>query len=170
MLDTENYLQRSSCTPFITYLLSVLRRARRRVLSADTAYAPPERPARIRVGFSGVSAQPLTCACAGRAATRARARVANKKVFFICSMSLFVLYASVLKMPLALKLDAQGPSKTSGIEPHRTLLLRNLIVLAVVLSYSSRWSQVNRKANLAGYGAESFNMPHPTFLFFESSA
>src|SRR5580698_3199973 len=78
MLDTENYLQRSSCTPFVIYLLSVFRRARRRVLSADTAYAPPERPARIRVGFSGVSVQPATCACAERTATRARARVANK--------------------------------------------------------------------------------------------
>lgn len=65
------------------YFLADLRRARRWLRRDEMANTPLERPAKTRVGFSGVSSQP-PWACAGSAATRDSATTIRSKCFFIC--------------------------------------------------------------------------------------
>ena len=70
-----------------TYLLLEVRRERSRKRSALIAKAPPARPARIKVGFSGESSQPPNpsgvCARAGSATTKARASAAKRNFILI---------------------------------------------------------------------------------------
>jgi len=73
-----------------TYCLVMeVRRERRRKRSELIAKAPPARPARINVGFSGESSQPPkpspVCARAGRATIKARASATKRNLSFIAT-------------------------------------------------------------------------------------